>query len=119
MVSKEREHSYKIKDYCLKKSAENLGDREYDQILDCAEKIPIPIIRYDTITKMAKIVCGYSIERALFTIRRQAMCLYFQAQAEIAYQVAKNGNVDSAKMLCACILDEEMKRAALENINEI
>jgi len=119
MIENIKEISEQMYHECVEAINEDINDREFNQLLNKADKTPIPITRYETIIEMAKKVSKYDVEKALYAIRRQPACLYAQSQAEIAYQVAKNGDIKLAKILANSIIDIQWHEMTLENINDI
>lgn len=119
MIENIKEKSEQIYHECIDAINENITESEFDQLLNKAENNPVSIRRYETIIEMAKKVSKYDVEKALYAIRRQPMNLYAQSQAEIAYQVAKNGNIKLARILANSIIDTQWRNMTFENIEEL
>lgn len=108
----------KIKKECLDTITENMDDREFDQILNKADSISNPLIRIATLMDIAKISSKYNVVNALYSIRRMPMYRYQIALAELAYELANNGNGEASKVIIGCMQDESAKASVIENISE-
>jgi len=108
-----------VKQECIDLINESLDMREFDQIVNKADSIPNPSVRLDTIIGIAKKVSKFDVEKALYAIRRVPVYRYSIAQAEIAYELAKNGDIATSSVILGCIIDDDIKQMAIENINTL